>query len=161
MSKSNTPATKPATEKAADNDKAKSAIDQQQAGATNAEAAGGGNLETGGATGAGPSGAQVLSAETDTAAAAVVDAALGGTEQQFTEAATAPATPPTTPDEAAKGNDDTKVPRGKKFVTAVNFGGYPAGSAITAKDLGRSKDPTGQREFDKQFKKGNIVEAKD
>jgi hypothetical protein len=61
-----------------------------------AERAGGGLLEAGGAAGAGPSGAQILAAETgeDPGATAVVAAALIGSKADFTAAAEADSTPP-------------------------------------------------------------------
>lgn len=51
--------------------------------------AGGGVIERGGATGAGPSAAQIIAADAgDEGSQAVVAAALGGTEAEFTAAAT-------------------------------------------------------------------------
>lgn len=52
------------------------------------ERAGGGVIDEGGATGAAPSGAQIIAAETgnDPAAAAVVDAALSGSEDDLAKA---------------------------------------------------------------------------
>lgn len=154
MSKNNTPATKPAaTEKAS----------TEQAGGQNPDttAAGGGLLESGGATGAGPSTAQITAAETDAGAAAVVDAALGGTQTEFTEAATATSTPPSDAADAADNAGDAKArPKGKKYETAVDFGSLKAGHPITAADLKTYKDKTGETEFRRQLGKGNIVESK-
>lgn len=57
--------------------------------ASDGERAGGGVIDEGGATGAAPSGAQIIAAETgnDPEAAKVVDAALAGSESDLTAAA--------------------------------------------------------------------------
>lgn len=130
-----------------------------KAAAAAADAAGSTDAGTGqdllASAGAAPSGAQIIAAENgDKGSREVVDAAVGGTQAEFQEAASKNPTPPGGGDEEAASTSSRK-----KYVAAVNIGRITAGKPIKAADLATFRDKTGKAEFDKQFARGNIREA--